>query len=438
MGAGEGWGDQENAKEVFVSRIIDRRLNGKNKSAVNRQRFIGRYKTQIKRAISDAITGRSIQDIESSEKVSIPAKDINEPSFNFGKGGVWEAVHPGNHDFIKGDKIDRPQGEGGGTGSQASDQGEGVDDFVFQISKDEFLDLFFDDLALPNLSKKQISQTATTYKWVRAGFMRDGTPNNLNIIRSLRGALGRRIAQSADYRVELKDSEEKLQDLLKHHSQLDPIVVELKEKITELKRKIGLIPWLDPFDLRFNNRIKQPEPSSRAVMFCVMDVSGSMDQSRKDIAKRFFILLYLFLSRNYKKTDVVFIRHHTTAKEVDEQEFFYSQETGGTVVSSALKLALQIIEERYPRDQWNIYVAQASDGDNWGNDSPLCKQLLTEKIMPLVQYFAYIEITSSFHQSLWREYTAVKEEFKHFAMQHIEGPGDIYPVFRQLFKRQAA
>ncbi len=173
-------------------------------------------------------------------------------------------------------------------------------------------------------------------------------------------------------------------------------------------------------------------------MFCLMDVSGSMDQERKNIAKRFFILLYLFLQRNYEQIDVVFIRHHTTAKEVDEEEFFHSRETGGTVVSSALKMMHEIITARYPVNEWNIYGAQASDGDNWQDDSPLCHDILAEKIIPLVQHFAYVEITSDIHQSLWREYLKIRKTHKSFAMQHIESASDIYPVFRKLFRKQAA
>ena len=105
-------------------------------------------------------------------------------------------------------------------------------------------------------------------------------------------------------------------------------------------------------------------------MFCLMDVSGSMDQGHQGDGQAFYILLYLFLSRTYKNVEVVYIRHHTQAKEVDEHEFFYSQETGGTIVSSALKMMNDIINERYPANQWNIYAAQASDGDNWADDSP--------------------------------------------------------------------
>jgi uncharacterized protein len=173
-------------------------------------------------------------------------------------------------------------------------------------------------------------------------------------------------------------------------------------------------------------------------MLCIMDVSGSMDQERKSLAKRFFILLYLFLKRNYDKIEVVFIRHHTIAQEVDEEDFFYSRETGGTVVSSALNLAYDVVKERYDPSVWNIYTAQASDGDNWDSDSSLCRDLLIEKLLPLMRYYAYVEITPRQHQSLWYAYEEVMAAHPHFAMQEIDGAEDIYPVFRELFKRQTA
>jgi uncharacterized protein len=172
-------------------------------------------------------------------------------------------------------------------------------------------------------------------------------------------------------------------------------------------------------------------------MFCIMDVSGSMDEMRKDTAKRFFILLYLFLKRAYEKIDVVFIRHHTAAAEVDEDEFFHSRESGGTVVSSALHLLQKVLSERYASSDWNAYVAQASDGDNWDNDSVLCKQILVNGIMPRVQYYTYVEITDGPPQNLWEQYMEVADNNQNFAMQKIVTPADIYPVFRELFKKQA-
>lgn len=418
-----------------MAHIIDRRLNGKNKSAVNRQRFIKRFRSQIKKAVSDAIAGRSITDVENGEKVNIPSKDINEPVVTHGNGGRREAVHPGNKEFVSGDRIPRPLGGKRRKGSKASNSGEGLDDFVFELSREEFLDFFFDDLELPHLVKTKLAQHVE-HKWVRAGFTTAGIPSNINVIRSMRSAMSRRIALRAPYIERVKKLEDELGKLALTHEEDSPAMVSLGEEIRRLKLKAISIPFIDEIDLRYNNRIKQPKPTTQAVMFCLMDVSGSMGQSQKDMAKRFFTLLYLFLSRAYEKTQLVFIRHHTIAKEVDEEDFFYSRETGGTVVSSALELMYKIVKERYPTSDWNIYAAQASDGDNWSDDSPLCRELLMDSIMPCLQYYAYIEITQDDHQSLWREYLKIQDRFQNFAMQRITAPADIYPVFRELFKKQ--
>lgn len=419
-----------------MSRIVDKRPNGRHKSAVNRQRFMQRFKKQIQQAVRNAIAGRSIKSIdESGEKITIPAKDISEPSFNYGKGGRRNVVLPGNKEYVSGDHIKRvsstssknpPDGE-------ASPDGEGEDDFVFEISREEFLEIFFEDLALPNLIKTQIAKMPT-FSSVRAGYTSEGTPANINITRSLRGAKARKIALSSPHKIEIKTLEKEIEEI-KSENKEDARLTLLYEKLTKLKHHIAKIPFIDPFDIKYHNRIKQPKPSTQAIMFCLMDVSGSMDEAKKDIAKRFFILLYLFLSKNYENVEVVFIRHHTSAKEVDEQEFFYSRETGGTIVSSALELMRDTIESRYPKQEWNIYAAQASDGDNWNNDSPKCHDILLNDILPSVQYFAYVEIMPRHHQSLWEAYLSIKERYPQFAMQEIEEFKDIYPVFRKLFKR---
>ncbi|MBU3824782.1 MAG: YeaH/YhbH family protein [Candidatus Oceanisphaera merdipullorum] len=422
-----------------MAHFIDRRLNGRNKSAVNRQRFIRRYQQQLKKAVSDAVLKRSIQDIENGESVSIPTRDISEPIFHQGKGGLREQVHPGNDQFIAGDKVDRPLGGGaGGSGSgDASNQGDGHDDFVFNISKDEYLELLFDGLELPNLEKNKLNKISEM-KTFRAGYAADGVPANINIVRSLRQSLARRMALQVAKRKSVAELEQELATLSRHPTQNYARIIELEAQILELKRRIAAVPFIDTFDLRFNNFVQRPIPSSQAVMFCLMDVSGSMDQATKDMAKRFYLLLYMFLTRTYKNVEVVFIRHHTQAKEVDEQEFFYSQETGGTIVSSALRMMKKVIEARFPPEQWNIYAAQASDGDNWADDSPLCKQLLSEGLLSMLRYYAYIEITNRAHQSLWQEYQTLAEAFPNFAMEHIRSVEDIYPVFRELFKKQAA
>ncbi|EPT2924142.1 YeaH/YhbH family protein [Vibrio vulnificus] len=425
-----------------MAQFIDRRLNGKNKSAVNRQRFMRRYKEQIKESVADAVNRRSITNTETGEDVAIPHKDIKEPLFHQGKGGLRERVHPGNDQFITGDKIERPKGGQGGGGAgdgDASADGEGQDDFVFQISKDEYLDLLFEDLALPNLKKNQVNKI-TEWKKHRAGYQTAGMPSNISIVRSLQQSLARRTAMSAGKKRLLHELELELE--LERIENQEPAQkleeMKLKQEIAELRKAIESVPFIDTFDLRFKNYERKPVPSSQAVMFCLMDVSGSMDQATKDIAKRFYVLLYLFLNRTYENVEVVFIRHHTQAKEVDEHEFFYSQETGGTIVSSALKLMDEIVKARYPVGEWNVYAAQASDGDNWADDSPRCKELLTNKLLPNCQYYAYIEITRRSHQTLWHEYEKLAESFDNFAMKNIRSVEDIFPVFRELFHKETA
>ena len=414
--------------------IIDRRLSGKNKSVGNRERFLRRYKAQIADAARRAVSQRDIRHIEQAENITIPRKDIHEPVFRHGQGGVHDSVHPGNSEHVRGDRIARPPGGAGGSGSQASDSGEGEDDFTFTLSKEEFMELFFEDLALPRMLRTQLANTQQ-YKMRRAGFRRDGTPQNLAVVRTMRSALGRRIAQTKASRRELSALQEELQAMQARGEGDSEALEELQQRIEMLQAYIARVAFLDPLDLRFRNRVKVPDLSSQAVMFCLMDVSGSMDENRKNLAKRFFILLYLFLTYHYEKIDIVFIRHHTQAAEVSEEEFFHSQETGGTVVSSALTLLDQIISARYPVGDWSIYVAQASDGDNYGTDGVNCRHLLVEKILPKVRYFAYVQVTEQ-EQNLWDEYSQLALLFSHFAMRKVSDPREIYPVFRDLFKKE--
>ncbi|MEM6582565.1 MAG: YeaH/YhbH family protein, partial [Pseudomonadota bacterium] len=308
--------------------------------------------------------------------------------------------------------------------------------FVFQISQQEFLDVLFDDMALPNLTKRQLSGIEE-FKRVKAGFSSDGAPSNISITRSMRASLSRRLSLGAGRRAELRELQEELAALTEGSSN-ESRKQELEARIEDLESQLRRIPFLDDLDIRYHRHVKEPVPHSRAVMFCLMDVSGSMDQATKDLAKRFYILLYLFLTRNYEKTEVVFIRHHTSAKEVDEEEFFYSRETGGTVVSSALELMKAVIEERFPPDKWNIYGAQASDGDNWPDDAARCVEFM-HGLLPLCQYYAYVEITERGDKPLWETYTQILREHPDaFAMQHITGPADIYPVFHELFRKELA
>ncbi|WP_399678867.1 YeaH/YhbH family protein [Xenophilus sp.] len=425
-----------------LQQIIDRRLSGKNKSVGNRERFLRRYRAQIREAVRKAVSGRGIRDLEQGEDVSLPRHDVSEPTFGHAPGGSREYVHPGNQEFVKGDRIERPRGQaGGGTGSgEASDSGEGEDDFVFRLTREEFMQVFFEDLALPHLVRTQLAEVPE-WKSHRAGFTSEGTPNNLHVVRSMRGALARRIALGGEDRKELRRLAEHLARLQAHPDAATALlrkeIHETELAIEELRKRAKHVPYIDPIDLRYRSRVRTPVPSAKAVMFCLMDVSGSMDEARKDMSKRFFMLLYLFLTRHYEKIDLVFIRHHTQAQEVTEDEFFHATETGGTVVSSALLLMRDIVRARYPSNEWNIYGAQASDGDNWHQDSGRCRELLDEALLPLVRYYAYVQVAEA-EQNLWQEYTQLEDAHPNFAMRKVSSAQDIYPVFRELFRKEGA
>jgi uncharacterized sporulation protein YeaH/YhbH (DUF444 family) len=419
----------------MLHQVIDRRLSGKNKSIGNRERFLRRYREQIKDAVRKAVGDRSIRDIEEGADITLPKRDVTEPTFGHAPGGSRELVHPGNQEYLRGDRIQRPQGGGGGSGgSGASQDGQGEDDFTFRISREEFMNYFFDDLALPRMIRTQLLADVPEWKVRRAGYVSEGNPTSLHVVRSMRVGLARRIAMGGDARLELKKAEEELAEAEKRGTLSAVDLEKLRAEVQAMRDRMKRVPFLDPFDLRYRNRVREPLPTSKAVMFCLMDVSGSMDESRKDLAKRFFILLYLFLSRHYEKTEVVFIRHHTQAAEVTEDEFFHATESGGTVVSSALTMMNDIIRERYMGSEWNIYGAQASDGDNWQQDSSKCRELLDNKILPLVRYYAYVQVADE-DQNLWEEYTRVRDANAHFAMQKIVTPSQIFPVFRDLFKK---
>jgi uncharacterized sporulation protein YeaH/YhbH (DUF444 family) len=419
--------------------LIDRRLNPRNRSAVNRSRFLRRYKEHIRGAVKDMIAERSIADMEKAGEVSVPAKDVSEPSFRHAAGGDWESVHPGNREFVKGDLIERPQGGGGGGGGGEPGSGSGADDFTFTLSREEFLSIFFDDLELPHLARNSLGSVKKA-KQVCAGYVKEGPPCNLCVTRTLKTALGRRIALGAPAQECLELALENLERLREEGGDAGAIEA-LEREIAEMEGRIRRLPFLDEMDLRYRHRVSVPQPVARAVMFCLMDVSGSMDERKKDLAKRFFTLLYLFLTRKYEQVDLVFIRHTDDAEEVDEQTFFYDTKSGGTVVCSALELMHEICKARYPASSWNIYAAQASDGDAFGADVGKSGRFLRDSLLPLARYYAYIEIPDAAAgrgSALWAQYEELARASGNFAMRRVSRREEIYPVFRELFSKEKA
>jgi uncharacterized sporulation protein YeaH/YhbH (DUF444 family) len=431
--------------------IVDRRLNPGGKNLANRQRFMRRAKSLIRKAVHDSATNRSIKDADQGGEVALPTQGMHEPSFRRAGGtGIREHLLPGNKQYIEGDTIARPEGGGDGEGSEGSQDGEGQDDFRFALSRDEFVELFLEDLELPDLAKRKVVD-AESVSWQRAGYSVSGSPANLAINRTVRNSLSRRIALKRP----------KAEDIAQLKAEIDAIetdavalsdaalmarLEELKAELGRKQRRTSLIPYIDPLDVRYRRFDPVPKPVAQAVMFCLMDVSGSMTEHMKDLAKRFYSLLYIFLRRRYKHVDVVFIRHTHVAAEVDEDTFFHSPETGGTVVSTALEEMRRVVKERYDPDAWNIYAAQASDGDNTASDNERTARMLTDDILPVCQYYAYLEVGRDAEHfppgfmrrdsDLWQTYTAVARNGAPLAMRKVTHRRDIYPVFRELFQKK--
>src|SRR6201994_2418603 len=414
--------------------IVDRRLNPGSKSLENRQRFLRRAKALVQGAVKKSSEERDIRDVLEGGEVSIPLDGMHEPRFRR-EGGTRDMVLPGNKKFIEGDILPR-SGEGGGGRPSAPGTGDSEDAFRFVLSRDEFVDLFLDDLELPDLAKRKLAEVEGE-GIRRAGYSTSGSPANISVSRTVRLALARRVAlrrprpeQIAELEAEAADCDEARR-------------AELMAEIDALKAKIRRIPFIDPIDIRSRRFETTPKPVAQAVMFCLMDVSGSMTEHMKDLAKRFYMLLYVFLKRRYRHVEIVFIRHTDRAEEVDEDTFFHGPASGGTRVSSDLEGETDLAPPRFRPSDWNIYAAQASDGDNSISDSALTGRLLTENILPVSQFFAYLEVGeasgSTFEMpdsSLWTLYQRLRSEGAPLSMRKVNNRSEIFPVFHDLFQRR--
>ncbi|KQQ30722.1 hypothetical protein ASF53_18275 [Methylobacterium sp. Leaf123] len=426
--------------------IVDRRLNPGGKSLPNRQRFLRRVKDVAQRAVRESAREKDIKNLGKDGRITVPGDGVREPRFSRQPGtGHQDYILPGNKTYVEGDRIERPPGGGGGGGAgEGGDGGEnGEDAFHFVLTREEFLDLFLEDLELPDLAKRRLA-VVETEGLRRAGYTVSGSPANLALSRTLRNSMSRRIALK---RPKLEEVAALEAEIAAAEAANDPRLPDLQLKLLGLRERSKRIPYVDPIDLRFRRFEPYPKPIAQAVMFCLMDVSGSMTEHMKDLAKRFYILLHIFLTRRYKHVEIVFIRHTDKAAEVDEETFFGSRETGGTLVSSALVEMKRIVTERYSPDDWNIYAAQASDGDNVSSDGPTSTELLRAHILPACQHFAYLEVGDEngpragfveHRTTLWRTYEALAKAGEPLAMRKVNHRRDIYPVFRELFGRKDA
>ena len=367
-----------------------------------------------------------------------PPRTFRSPGSATVRAATGKSVHPGNKEFVEGDKIPRPEGGGGGRGGRESGSGQAVDDFVFTLSRDEFLSIFFEDLELPNLMRTAMAE-AEQKKLIRAGYVKEGTPCSLSVGKTMKTALARRIALGGPIKTEIADSHAKSWRLPPFRAAAALASRRCASASVELEARLDRLPFLDDVDLRYRHRVAVPAPTARAVMFCLMDVSASMDERKKDLAKRFFTLLYLFLTRKYERVELVFIRHTDEAQEVDEDTFFYDTQSGGTVVFSALEMM-----------QTDLPRALSEVGVEHLRRASLRRRCVRRRSG---QERAFLARASAAAQPLLRLYRSAGRQLAgqqqpvgrlrasarppgNFAMRRVVPPQEIYPVFRELFRKE--
>ena len=413
----------------MTSIIIDRRQNPRDRSLVNRRRFIERVRDGVRRASHRALGEKGLYDRNDTD-LTVAGSGITEPRFAHDHAsGSRDLVLPGNHQYSVGDRIEKPQA--GGPGAAGTAAGEGGD-FSFAVSHDELVDIILEDLELPRMVRRSESQAlATTPR--RAGYAASGPPSALHVPRTMARGLARRIALRAPSLLRIAELERERDsapdDEARHRLDLE---------IARQGTLANAVAFLDPVDLRYRRYERQPRPSARAVMVCIIDISASMGDRERRLGKQFFHLLSLFLHRKYQEVDIVFVRHHHEAEECDEETFFSSGSSGSTVVSTAYRTAERVIRDRYASDDWNLYVAQVSDGDNTGSDGPACVEALA-RVLPRTRFFSYIEVLregmshATRITDLWMVLERVARDHGNLAMRQVMDDDDVVPAFRSLF-----
>lgn len=440
--------------------LIDRRKAGKGKSINNRKKLLKRVRSFIKTSLPQNIGqgGVAGTGTVSSSPVRVASDALEEPYFCYAKGGKSTVVVIGNDTYDRGDKIEVTSGEANGTGAGPGESGE--DDFIVNVARDEFLDLFFDDCELPNLRNEKFTDKLEN-KFQQSGFTSTGNPSQLSVIRSYKQSLARRWAFQSPYKKEREELERELRHLeegsgvAKYISEKkrNARIKEILLRLDEINAKIAALNGFDKVDLRYKKYEAKPLKTIESVLIMIMDISGSMGQEEKTIARRWFALLYAFIKRRYGSTDLVFIAHHDEAFEMNENDFFSTRINGGTSVSPALELANKIIVSRYDPNQTNIYVSHASDGDNWESDNPnVIDQVIgSGNLAGKIQMFSYVEVgkrrgstwfsmgssAPKENTNLWETYDYCRENLprKKMSLSIIETPDDCYGVFKNVFKK---
>jgi uncharacterized sporulation protein YeaH/YhbH (DUF444 family) len=434
--------------------FVDRRKTGGGKSIPNRQRLLRRIKDAIRQARPEEIDNGGVTSMgaggrQHANPVKVTRASLHEPTLHYApKTGKREIVLIGNDEFERGDEFPL-MGDDEGEQSVGGPGEEGEDDFIVNVSRDEFLDVFFEDCVLPDLQNSH-EKDLPEYQPKHAGFQKHGTPGQLSVKRSYKNAFARKTVLTAPHRDELEELNEEYEKLLaalgsyvetahieRAHVRMD----EIEQRIAELRQKISSVPFFEDIDLRYTKKEKVLVKAAEAVFAMIMDISGSMDEPKKRMARKFFSLQYAFIKRKYPQTDLIFIAHTDEAEEMTEKEFFETRKSGGTIVSPAYELLHNIIRARYDARDTNIYLSQASDGDNWDSDNPAIIPALEESgLLAKLRYMSYAQVGQSFAAgyghpvTLWSVLTSIANSTNKLAMVKIDDESQVFEAFHKIYK----
>ena len=391
--------------------------NGKDRSAEDKRRHRELVEESIKKNIGNIIAEESIIGQSKDKKIKIPIKGIKEYQFVYGNNGT--SAGSGDGSEKRGDRIGEDKAGKNGNGEGQAGNQEGEDIYETEITIEELIKYLFEDLNLPDIDKKKMAEIESIRSLKNLGYQRKGIPPRLAKRRSVIEKIKRKQGFLRNHE-ETDDAEDQVEDIL--------------DSETEQQKK--RFPFMED-DLRYRRVREDHKKDFNAVVICIMDVSGSMDQTKKYMARSFYFLLYQFVRLKYSNVEVAFVAHTTSAKEVNEDEFFHKGESGGTYISSGYEKALEIIEQRYNPASWNIYAFHCSDGDNWSEDNKKAVEC-AQKLCEVCNLFGYGEIVPGYYSSA----STIKSEYqksinnKNFAIITMTRKEDILTGLKKLLDKE--
>lgn len=406
--------------------------DGKDRSAEDRRRHRELVDEAIKKNIGNIIAEESIIGQSRDKKIKIPIKGIKEYQFIYGKNSP--GVGSGDGTEKRGDIIAEDKAGKKGVGDGQAGNQEGEDIYETEVTIDELINYLFEDLNLPDIDKKKLSQLETIQSFRKLGYQLKGIPPRLAKRRSVIEKIKRKQASKRGFE-EYSREREKDSDTYEYIEDADNLQ---QPDNLDFHDNAGTrrFPFMEE-DLRYHRVRITHKKDFNAVVICIMDVSGSMDQTKKYIARSFYFLLYQFIRLKYSNVDVAFVAHTTVAKEVNEDEFFHKGESGGTYISSGYEKALEIIEQRYNPASWNIYAFHCSDGDNWTEDNKRAVEY-AKKLCEVCNLFGYGEIVPGYYSSG----STIKTEYhknirsKNFAIVTMQKREDVMPGLKKLLEKE--